>query len=404
MLYREVQENAPPLFEAIGCIVSAKRKILLLKRCVDKPYPSRWGIPSGKIDGHESRIIAAIRELYEETGILVSAEQLSFVGTYHIVTTDMSFLYSLFTCRFVEFPEIRLNPKEHDRINWFTPQDCSRLPLMPDLEGCIQEALGVLQSSPTQINLFTGLVESNKPMACEIEAAVRTAVTDEVQADIRSTERPWIASLGAPCTGKSKIFHVIARTYGGMEVVMSRGLVKKTSTLNHCLRRVFEEDDKSNALRLQLEILLSRFRQSFVCPANSLVVETVYGTLAHSRAMYDVNMLSDDEYQSFYSYYLLLVQFLPIPAKICYFYSNPLNILTNIRERAGKVKSRGYEMFYTQQYIFALSHAFSQVASELSKEIEVLYFDVNRLSPKEIANMVHIPWKSMKGKQTFIKN
>lgn len=56
-------------------------KILLLKRAANKPEGLKWTAPSGKKDLGETVPQAAIRELYEETGIQVSeAETLAEKG------------------------------------------------------------------------------------------------------------------------------------------------------------------------------------------------------------------------------------------------------------------------------------------------------------------------------------
>src|ERR1700722_2774036 len=62
---------------AIGIIFSPDRQqILLVQRC-DVPI---WVLPGGGIEDNETPIEAVEREVYEETGIIVSADRL--VGTY----------------------------------------------------------------------------------------------------------------------------------------------------------------------------------------------------------------------------------------------------------------------------------------------------------------------------------
>lgn len=139
MLLKEVNKDFPPIFEAVGCILISKNKSLLLKRRSDRPYPLRWGIPSGKLQEGENRTQGVIRELYEETGILLSKELLSFLGSYHIITDDMSFLYSLFYCNMNKVPKVTINFEEHVRAEWFSYNECHNLDLMPDLDSCFKE-------------------------------------------------------------------------------------------------------------------------------------------------------------------------------------------------------------------------------------------------------------------------
>ena len=387
MLHREIQNTTPPFFEAVGCVVTTKHKTLLLKRSPDRSYPSRWGIPSGKVKKGETQIRAAIRELFEETGILVSSEQLTFVGTYHIVTDDMSFIYSLLACEFDTFPKVKVNPVEHVRINWFTPHDISRLLLMPDLEECLREALVVLRPRPIQLYLFPEQPDTERPSTYELEVSVNEMIAKEAANPISVAQGEWTASLGAPATGKTTAFRAIAKEHADLTLIKSRVRLQAKAPLNQYLRRVFEEDDRSCVLRLQLEMLLTRFRQSAFCDRNSLVIETIHGTLAHSRALYEIDLLSDDEYRSFYNYYTQFASLLPLPEKILYFHRTPKTLVKEIRQQARRLKSRSYERFYSDQYIFALSHCFDEVAIEIAKKIKVVPVNVDSLSTRDIASL-----------------
>jgi len=52
-----------------GCVLTVSRK----------EAPHTWGFPGGKRDLGETAIAAAVRELAEETGVVVSEDSLSFV-------------------------------------------------------------------------------------------------------------------------------------------------------------------------------------------------------------------------------------------------------------------------------------------------------------------------------------
>jgi 8-oxo-dGTP diphosphatase len=63
-------------------IVERDKKVLLVKRKYE-PFTGIWALPGGHLDcGKETLEKTAIRELSEETGILVKEEDLKFFGVY----------------------------------------------------------------------------------------------------------------------------------------------------------------------------------------------------------------------------------------------------------------------------------------------------------------------------------
>ena len=64
-------------------VVNNRNEILLQKRsALKKQYPNKYAICAGHIDIGEQPIEAAIRELYEETGIKVIANELEMIGLF----------------------------------------------------------------------------------------------------------------------------------------------------------------------------------------------------------------------------------------------------------------------------------------------------------------------------------
>lgn len=67
---------------AVGMwIVNDRGEIFLTKRAPEKRYaPNKWENPAGHVQAGEDCIAAIIRELKEETGLIVTAEQITFFG------------------------------------------------------------------------------------------------------------------------------------------------------------------------------------------------------------------------------------------------------------------------------------------------------------------------------------
>ena len=67
---------------AVGIwIVNSEGKIFLTKRSPEKRYmPNKWENPAGHVQAGEDCTDAIIRELFEETGVVVQKEWMTFLG------------------------------------------------------------------------------------------------------------------------------------------------------------------------------------------------------------------------------------------------------------------------------------------------------------------------------------
>jgi len=139
VLFKEVQINHPPQFHAVGCVCRCRGRLLLLKRREDKAFAGCWGVPTGKMEPGENRIAAIVREIHEETGIRVSGDHLEYVRDYYVIHGEMSFTYALYFRSFDEFPKVVINPVEHCEYSWWPSDRVSDLPLVSDLEECLDD-------------------------------------------------------------------------------------------------------------------------------------------------------------------------------------------------------------------------------------------------------------------------
>jgi len=69
---------------AVGALVEQDGKVLLVRRAVP-PKPGLWCLPAGYVEYDEGPVAAAIREVHEETGLIVRVTGL--LAAYH-VTSD----------------------------------------------------------------------------------------------------------------------------------------------------------------------------------------------------------------------------------------------------------------------------------------------------------------------------
>lgn len=92
--------------------------ILVLRRSRTHPYwPYDADFPGGDIDPGETIMQAAVRELHEETGLVISHNQLELVESWSNHYGTQHHLYKV--CLEVRRPDIQIS-WEHDKHTWFS--------------------------------------------------------------------------------------------------------------------------------------------------------------------------------------------------------------------------------------------------------------------------------------------
>lgn len=71
------------------------------------PYPGRWEVPGGTIDPGESAVECAIREAYEEVGVVLPEEAIVWMGLYRSMAKEDAY-NAYFVARLHHRPELRL--------------------------------------------------------------------------------------------------------------------------------------------------------------------------------------------------------------------------------------------------------------------------------------------------------
>lgn len=133
-----------PRFHVVGVYVRLFDRILLLLRHPHKPEGNTWCIPGGKIDQGEDAIRAAVRELSEETGIVVSEEDLRYCNTYLVRYADYDFRYSTFEIQIDAKLPISRRAEEHSGHGWFTPEKALTMALIESEDECIRDHFRLL--------------------------------------------------------------------------------------------------------------------------------------------------------------------------------------------------------------------------------------------------------------------
>lgn len=376
-LSMEITTNKP-LFEAVGCVCILQKKLLLLRRNQEKSYPDHWGLPSGKREENETSIQAALRELFEETGILRTAHNLKFIDTLNIRTADFTFLYTLYVCELTEGTIIKMNASEHSAFGWYSSDEALQLKLVPGLEECLRIVFPELQLSYVQLDLFSD-IRTKIPPPPKNDPAIDPSIFNNYN---MHNKNYWV-SFGPPASGKSTALNEMSKVNPSLKVVRDPTiLTKPKSNLSFYLKKAWEDGERSYFFHFQIEVLLFRFIYTLQAPSSSLIDESIYSTLAYSHALRSLSWIGSSEYDTFMKYYRVYVSLLPKPSALFYFRCEPAVLLARMERRGRKI-----EKLYPSEYIQALSDSFNIVANQLKEEdnFPVIIIDTNRRSATEIA-------------------
>jgi 8-oxo-dGTP diphosphatase len=106
-------------------------RFLVLQRAKKDAQYGLWGIPGGKLDKGEHPTTGLIRELKEETGIVISDTECTLLDTAISHTScDGKYGLHLYHAHAPLTIEVNINPEEHLAHRWVTLEEFERLELL----------------------------------------------------------------------------------------------------------------------------------------------------------------------------------------------------------------------------------------------------------------------------------
>lgn len=128
--------------EVVAVLPFFGEEVLLLQRLPTHPQANLWCPPGGKIDPHETTADAAIRELFEETGIKIDRDVLVYLGKYYVRYPNGDFIFYLYKANVDENAKnaIRISNKEHQNFCLTHLTEIGSLSLTPGLDECFELA------------------------------------------------------------------------------------------------------------------------------------------------------------------------------------------------------------------------------------------------------------------------
>ena len=144
MIFKEKPEDFIPDMEVVGCVVECGGKIVLLHRQDHKLEGNKWDLPAGKVDKSDISVREAmVRELREETGIVVDEKVLILHDTFFVAHLGFKFFYHHFNLKLEKIPEIIIAEGEHKAFIWVTPEEALNMPLVMDEDYCLKHFYGI---------------------------------------------------------------------------------------------------------------------------------------------------------------------------------------------------------------------------------------------------------------------
>jgi len=95
------------------CIQNEKDEFLILERSHICRLQG-WCLPGGRIEDNENKLLAALREAKEETGIIVNVSDVNYIGEEPSVK---GYMVGIFHIKLKNTPEVIIS-EEHEKFEW----------------------------------------------------------------------------------------------------------------------------------------------------------------------------------------------------------------------------------------------------------------------------------------------
>ena len=136
MIHTKKPEHFTPKFEVVSCFLQYEDEILLLLRQDHKNEGNTYWVPAGKVWPEEHINEAIQREIAEETSL--DLERISYFKKLYVQYPTYDFVYHIYYKKLENKPIIIINPEEHKKYIWRTPEQALKEPLIQDLDACIK--------------------------------------------------------------------------------------------------------------------------------------------------------------------------------------------------------------------------------------------------------------------------
>lgn len=108
----------------VGCFLEYDGKFVILHRLPHKPEGGTWGLPGGKVEVGESDVEALKRELREETGYDVPANEAELLGDFNFVSdSGQNFTYVTFMVKLSKPHGVILETAAHSEYKWVSAEE-----------------------------------------------------------------------------------------------------------------------------------------------------------------------------------------------------------------------------------------------------------------------------------------
>lgn len=121
-----------------GCIIEAEWDILLLQQWTHKKDAWKWLEAWGKVHAWENHEEAIIREVFEETWIIIKLWEAQKLFRRYFYYHSMHITLEMYFIKYNTKPEILMS-EEHSKYVWVSPYKSLSLDLVEDLDTIIQE-------------------------------------------------------------------------------------------------------------------------------------------------------------------------------------------------------------------------------------------------------------------------
>jgi len=137
IIFLEPPADFSPQFEVSGGYCEYQGKVLFLLRNANKPQGSSWCIPGGRLELGETPLQALVREMKEETGIVLKEESAIYCRSVCVRFPSREFVLHLFRFPFKEAPpSLHLALEENIDYRWVRHEEVAQLPLIPGGKEC----------------------------------------------------------------------------------------------------------------------------------------------------------------------------------------------------------------------------------------------------------------------------